>query len=117
MIMLKLILPVIFFFSALNAQAYEPRCPSNSNYQKQCISLAGITKIKDGWPPNLVVLDKNKRMYGIGPIESELYPDNLLPDLPPEVSGQFVLCPLGKSSRVPYQKKPINLYCIAKYKE
>ena len=115
--MIKLIIPVIFFFFALSVEAYESRCPSDSNYQKQCFSLAGMTKIKDGWPPNLVVLDKNKRMYGIGPIESELYPDNLLPDLAPETTGHFVLCPLGKLSRVPYQRNPINLYCIAKYKK
>jgi hypothetical protein len=59
--------------------------------------------------------EANHKLYGIGPIKAEIYPEYLRPYLfKGGVRGTLRICPLGKRIRRPYydEPEPIPLYCL-----
>lgn len=98
------ILAIIFLFFSFFVSA--------SDSENECLTVNGETRFKNGWPPNLIVASGEK-WWGIGPIENEDYPDNLV--MPPPQKGIFVLCSLNETVSVPYEEQPIKLYKITSY--
>ena len=92
-------------------------CEGGKLVRGPCIELTGELQIWNGWPPWLRI-EADHRLYGVGPIEHEIFPKNLASALPAlarataRVEGAFRVCPLGEQARVPYLDDPIPLYCI-----
>jgi len=97
---------------SLASNAYANQCPINE--ASKCFTIIGRTEIKNGWSPNLLVIDVNNKTYGIGTNEFNGYPSSLPA---PPVKGKFKLCPLNKQAKVSYQGESIELYCIATYEQ
>ena len=87
------------------------KCEGGPLVRGRCIEVVGDLEIWNGWPPNMRI-EASHKLYGVGPIEKEIYPDYLGPYIFKELSGTFRICPLGKNAAVPYLDEPIPLYCL-----
>lgn len=87
------------------------RCEGSPLVQGSCFSIRGEMNVWNGWPPYLRI-ESAGRVYGVGPVENEIFPAAWSAFMPAAVRGDFRICPLGKESKAPYLEKPIALYCI-----
>lgn len=95
------------------AVAATKRCELSSEVQGPCIVVNGTLKWWHRWPPYLRI-EADERIYGIWPPEHENVP-KVIQDLRPySTRGSYLLCPLNKVTNVPYDQRPIELYCIEK---
>jgi hypothetical protein len=94
------------------ALADEPACENSPLVKGNCFMVSGTLYTYDGWPPFLRIESEDKKLYGVGPVESELIPPNIRQLLPTQIEGQFELCPFGETTSVPYDKRKIHMVCI-----
>jgi hypothetical protein len=82
-----------------------------------CSLVTGELSIWNGWPPPIRIVGPDGVVYGVPEPENDqpLAPEELLTLLrngKTPVSGSFTLCPLGGTTTVPYDKRPIVLVSI-----
>jgi len=108
---LTLILAFALVFD--DAAAATRRCELSAVVQGPCVVIKGTLKWWHTWPPFLRI-ESDDRIYGIWPPEHENAP-KVIRDLRPYATrGTYLLCPLNKVTNVPYDERPIELYCIEK---
>jgi hypothetical protein len=80
----------------------------------ECHLVVGVLNVWNGWPPNLRIEANDGVIYGVPEAdEQSLIPDNLVGRLAKgPVSGGFTVCPLGHTTSVPYDERPIVLVSI-----
>jgi hypothetical protein len=92
--------------------ADEPNCENSTLVKGKCFVVSGKLYSYNGWPPFLRIESKDKKLYGVGPVESELIPAEVRSVLPTEIEGRFELCPFRETTSVPYEKRKIHMVCI-----
>lgn len=101
------------FFLLVEGAVGSPsdRCEDGVLVQGPCLTIQGEMSVWNGWPPYLRI-ESGGRVYGVGPVENEIFPAAWTTFMPTAVRGDFRVCPLGTESNAPYLVKPIALYCI-----
>lgn len=92
------------------------RCEGGSLVKGPCVTVRGEMRVWNGWPPNLRI-ESDGRVFGVGPIEDEIFPSGWVAFMPTAIRGTFRLCSLGTETRVPYLEQPIPLYCVESVKD
>lgn len=55
---------------------WKDKCERGPLIRGRCIEVVGDLEIWNGWPPNLgIEAKKNHKLYGIGPIETDVFPE------------------------------------------
>lgn len=96
-----------------NALAATKRCELSPAVQGPCIVVKGTLKWWHSWSPFLRI-EADDRIYGIWPPEHENAPKVIRDLRPYGTRGSYLLCPLGQVTNVPYDPRPIELYCLEK---
>jgi len=82
-----------------------------------CNFVTGEVGLWNGWPPPIRIVSTDGVVYGVPEPEDnqQLVPEELLTLLQKAtapISGGFTLCPLGGTTSVPYDDRPIVLVSI-----
>ena len=108
---LTFILVLVLIFG--DAAAATKRCELSTAVQGPCISIRGTLKWWHTWPPFLRI-EADDQIYGIWPPEHENVRRMIRELRPYGTRGTYLLCPLNKFANVPYDERPIGLYCLEK---
>ena len=93
--------------------AQDSQCQKSPLVKGSCFEIVGTLQVYNGWPPVLRIESKTKRkLYGIGPVDRELIPNNVTKVLPSKVEGEFEVCPFNETISVPYDERKIEMVCI-----
>ena len=111
--LLLLILACTLVFE--DAAAASRRCAGSSLVQGPCLEVRGTLQWWRRLPPFLRI-ESGDLIYGIWPPEHENVPKVIKELAPYSTRGVYLLCPLNQVARVPYDERPIELYCIEKAK-
>ena len=107
-------LTLSFLFTS-SATAQESQCQKSPIVNGACFKVVGTLELYNGWPPALRIEPKTKgKLYGIGPKDRELIPNNIAKVLPSKVEGEFEVCPFNETTSVPYDERKIEMVCIQK---
>jgi hypothetical protein len=94
-----------------------PALGSAEGVLPSCTLVPGELSLWNGWPPPIRIVGTNGVIYGVPEPENDqlLVPEELLTLLQKgtaPISGSFTLCPLGGTTTVPYDERPIVLVSI-----
>ena len=96
-----------------DAVAATKRCERSTVVQGPCIVVTGTLKWWHNFPPFLRI-ESDDRIYGIWPPAHENVPQMIRALRPFSTRGNYLLCPLNQTATVPYDQRPIELFCIEK---
>lgn len=109
-----------YLATGFSVTSYRPlnnlRCDNSPLVKGSCFTVTGSFYFNNGWPPYFRIESKEKKLYGIGPIEAELIPEIIRKVLPSRIEGDFELCPFGSSMKVPYEEREFEMVCIQSVK-
>ena len=87
---------------------------------RTCDLVSGVLSAWNGWPPNFRIEAVDGVVYGVPESDDSqpFIPDELLTllqKIQAPVTGSFTVCPLGRTTSVPYDERPIVLVSILDY--
>jgi len=105
------------FLPAIVLALNVPALGSAEDAPPSCTLVPGELSLWNGWPPPIRIVGTDGVIYGVPEPENDqqLVPEKLLRLLQKAtapVSGSFTLCPLGATTTVPYDERPIVLVSI-----
>lgn len=94
-----------------------PAIGSAEDASPSCILVSGELSLWNGWPPPIRIVGTDGVVYGVPEPDNDQQsvPEELLTLLQKAtapISGSFTLCPLGGTTTVPYDERPIVLVSI-----